>query len=53
MIKHLRTEYRMLAKPGPKKLFQNTFRILGASLLGAAVLWALDTGFGAVLGLLL
>lgn len=53
MIKHLRTEYRMLAKPGPKKLFQNTFRILGASLLGAAVLWAVDTGFGTFLGLLL
>lgn len=49
----LAMEFKALHKPGGKMLIRDTVRIMGSAACAAAILKAVDTGFAALLGLVL
>lgn len=52
-IRRLMTEYRGLYKPDRKTLVKDTARIAGTTFFAAAVLKLADTGFAALLALVI
>ena len=47
------TEYKTMRKPDRKTLMKDSVRITGTAVISAIVLKIVDTGFAALLGLLL
>lgn len=47
------TEYKTMYKPDGHTLMQSTFRIAGTAAVGAVVFKIVDTGFAALLGIIL
>lgn len=52
-VKRLNTEYQRLHKPDRKTLWKDTVRVVATAAVSAVVLKIVDTGFAALLGLLL
>lgn len=52
-LKRLATEYQTTHKPDRRRLMKDTVRIAGTAFIGAVVLKLVDTGFAALLGLVL
>lgn len=52
-IKRLITEYKSMHKPDRQTLMKDTFRIAGTAMAAGIVLKMVDTGFAAILGLIL
>lgn len=53
ILHNLKTEYKMMHKPSGRELITETAKIAGCSCAGAMVLKLVDTGFAALLGLML
>lgn len=53
IMKRLGAEYRSMHRPDKKTLVKDTARTAGTAFIAAAVLKIVDTGFAAVLGLIL
>ena len=52
-VKRLITEYKNMHKPDRKTLIKDTFRIGGTAVAAGIVFKIVDTGFAALLGLIL
>lgn len=52
-FKRLGAEYKAMHKPDGKTLMKDTMRIMGSAAAAAIVLKLVDTGFAALLGLIL
>lgn len=52
-VKHLVTEYKSMHKPTRRVLMKDTLRITGTAVAAAVVLKIVDTGFAALLNMIL
>ncbi len=52
-FKDARSEFKKVVWPSRKQVFNNTFVVLVALVVSGIAIWALDTGFGSLLMLML
>lgn len=52
-VKRLATEYKNMHKPGGRELIKDSLKITCTAVACALILKVIDTGFGALLGLIL